>query len=106
MRTALVLLFLLAVASVPGAMLPQEGLDPQAVQQDYAAHPSLAPLLARVSVVHGFAAPWFAAIYLLLFASLAGCVIPRTFRLVGSGRQPAPRAPTQLRRLPARAGLR
>ena len=32
-----------------------------------------------------FAAPWFAAIYLLLFLSLAGCVLPRTFRLVGAG---------------------
>ena len=40
MRTALVLLFLLAVASVPGSMLPQQGIDPQAVQQYYAAHPA------------------------------------------------------------------
>ena len=95
MRTALVLLFLLAVASVPGSVLPQQGIDPQAVQQYYAAHPSLAPLLARLSLFNVFAAPWFAAIYLLLFASLAGCVIPRTFRLAGSARQQPPRAPRQ-----------
>jgi cytochrome c biogenesis protein len=100
MRTALVLLFLLAVASVPGSMLPQEGIDPQAVQQYYAAHPSLAPLLARLSLFNVFAAPWFAAIYLLLFASLAGCVIPRTFRLAGSARQQPPQAPANLSRLP------
>jgi cytochrome c biogenesis protein len=100
MRTALVLLFLLAVASVPGSMLPQEGIDPQAVQQYYAAHPSLAPLLARLSLFNVFAAPWFAAIYLLLFASLAGCVIPRTFRLAGSARQQPPPAPANLSRLP------
>ena len=103
MRTALVLLFLLAVASVPGSVLPQEGINPQAVQQYYAAHPSLAPLLARLSLFSVFAAPWFAAIYLLLFASLAGCVIPRTFRLAGSARQQPPRAPANLSRLPLTA---
>ena len=31
MRTALILLFLLALASVPGSVLPQEGIDPAAV---------------------------------------------------------------------------
>jgi cytochrome c biogenesis protein len=100
MRTALVLLFLLALASVPGSVLPQQGIDPQAVQQYYAAHPSLAPWLARLSLFSVFAAPWFAAVYLLLFLSLAGCVIPRTFRLVGAARQQPPRAPRNLARLP------
>ena len=41
MRTALILLFLLALGSVPGSVLPQQGIDPQAVQQYYAAHPAL-----------------------------------------------------------------
>ena len=100
MRTALVLLFLLAVASVPGSVLPQQGIDPQAVDQYYAAHPALAPWLARLSLFNVFAAPWFAAIYLLLFLSLAGCVVPRTFRLAGSARQQPPRAPRHLSRLP------
>jgi cytochrome c biogenesis protein len=103
MRTALVLLFLLAVASVPGSILPQEGIDPAAVSQYYTAHPALAPVLARLSLFNVFAAPWFAAIYLLLFASLAGCVLPRTFRLVGSARQLPPRAPRNLARLPLTA---
>ena len=70
-RTALVLLFLLAVASVPGSLLPQQGIDPAAVQQYYVSHPALAPWLARLSLFNVFAAPWFAAIYLLLFLSLA-----------------------------------
>jgi cytochrome c biogenesis protein len=100
MRTALILLFLLALASVPGSVLPQEGVDPAAVSQYYAAHPSLAPLLNKLSLFSVFAAPWFAAIYLLLFASLAGCVLPRTFRLAGSARQKPPRAPRNLARLP------
>jgi len=100
MRTALVLLFLLAVASVPGSVIPQEGIDPAAVSQYYAAHPALAPILARLSLFSVFAAPWFAAIYLLLFLSLAGCVLPRAFRLAGSARQLPPRAPSNLSRLP------
>jgi cytochrome c biogenesis protein len=103
MRTALILLFLLAVGSVPGSMLPQQGLDPQAVQHYYTAHPALAPLLARLSLFDVFGAPWYAAIYLLLFLSLAGCVIPRTFRLAGSARQQPPRAPRNVSRLPLAA---
>jgi cytochrome c biogenesis protein len=100
MRTALILLFLLALASVPGSVLPQEGTDPAAVSQYYTSHPSLAPLLNKLSLFNVFSAPWFAAIYLLLFASLAGCVLPRTVRLVGSARQRPPRAPRNLARLP------
>jgi len=103
MRTALVLLFLLAVASVPGSVIPQQGIDPAAVAQYYTAHPALAPIMARLSLFNVFAAPWFAAIYLLLFLSLAGCVLPRTFRLVGSARQLPPRAPRNLTRLPLAA---
>jgi len=106
MRTALILLFLLALASVPGSVLPQQGIDPAAVSQYYQSHPALAPILNRLSLFNVFAAPWFAAIYLLLFASLAGCVLPRTVRLVGSARQQPPRAPTNLARLPASARYR
>ena len=100
MRTALVLLFLLALASIPGSILPQEGIDPAAVSQYYASHPTLAPILARLSAFDVFGAPWFAAIYLLLFTSLAGCVLPRAFRLARSSRQPPPKAPRNLGRLP------
>jgi cytochrome c biogenesis protein len=100
MRTALVLLFLLALASIPGSVLPQQGIDPAAVSQYYAQHPSLAPVLARLSAFNVFGAPWFAAIYLLLFTSLAGCVLPRTYRMARSARQPPPAAPRHLSRLP------
>jgi cytochrome c biogenesis protein len=100
MRTALILLFLLALGSIPGSVLPQEGTDQSSVQQYFTAHPTLAPWLNRLGLFNVFAAPWFAAIYLLLFASLIGCVVPRTFRLVGSARTPPPRAPRNLARLP------
>jgi cytochrome c biogenesis protein len=100
MRTALVLLFLLAVASVPGSMLPQNGTDPVKVQQYISQHPLLGPLLNRLSLFDVFAAPWFAAIYLLLFTSLAGCVLPRAFRLAVSARAKPPAAPRHPARLP------
>jgi cytochrome c biogenesis protein len=100
MRTALILLFLLALGSVPGSILPQEGSDPASVTQYFGSHPGLAPWLNRLGLFNVFAAPWFAAIYILLFASLVGCVVPRTFKLVGSARTPPPRAPRNLARLP------
>jgi len=103
MRIALVLLFLLALGSVPGSMLPQQGSDPGGVQQYFTAHPGLAPWLNRFGLFNVFGAPWFAAIYLLLFASLVGCVVPRTFRLAGSARALPPRAPRYLSRLPRSA---
>ncbi|MBO0805795.1 MAG: cytochrome c biogenesis protein ResB [Nocardiopsaceae bacterium] len=105
MRTALILLFLLALASVPGSILPQEGADPASVQQYFAQHPALAPWLNRLGLFNVFASPWFAAIYLLLFVSLVGCVVPRTFRLAGSTRTPPPKAPRFLSRLPHSASF-
>ena len=100
MRTALILLFLLALGAVPGSILPQEGSDPAEVTQYFASHPGIAPWLNHLGLFNVFAAPWFAAIYILLFASLVGCVVPRTFKLVGSARTPPPRAPRNLARLP------
>ena len=103
MRIALILLFLLALGSMPGSILPQEGTNPGGVQQYFASHPALAPALNHLGLFNVFGAPWFAAIYLLLFTSLAGCVVPRTFRLAGSARSLPPRAPRQLTKLPRSA---
>ncbi len=100
MRTALVLLFLLALASVPGSVLPQQGINPAGVQQYYQAHPAVASALNALGLFNVFASPWFAAIYLLLFTSLAGCVLPRTYRLAVSAGAPPPRAPRYPARLP------
>ncbi len=100
MRTALILLFLLAAGSVPGSLLPQDATNPSGVSQYYLSHPLLARVLGGLSLFNVFGAPWFAAIYILLFTSLVGCVLPRTLRLAGSARQPPPRAPSNLGRLP------
>ena len=100
MRTALILLFLLAVAAVPGSLLPQRSLNPTKVSQYYAEHKTLAPILSRLGFFGVFAAPWFAAIYLLLAVSLIGCLIPR-IRLHAKAirTKPLP-APRNLNRLP------
>jgi cytochrome c biogenesis protein len=101
MRTALLLLFLLALASVPGSFLPQRGLNPVAVQEYFAEHPDLAPVLDRLSLFDVFAAPWFAAVYLLLFVSLIGCLGPRIRLHAKALRTPPPAVPRVLSRMPA-----
>src|ERR1700746_3034795 len=67
MRIALILLFLLALASAPRSMLPPQCRNTSGVLQYYTSHPALAPWLNRFGLFNVFAAPWFAAIYLLLF---------------------------------------
>jgi cytochrome c biogenesis protein len=99
MRTALLLLSLLALAAVPGTLLPQRGLNPVKVDDFFTAHPSLAPFLDRLSLFDVFAAPWFAAIYLLLFVSLIGCLFPRIRLHARALRRKPPAAPKRLERL-------
>ncbi|MFI7602865.1 cytochrome c biogenesis protein ResB [Actinoplanes sp. NPDC049681] len=100
MRTALVLLFLLAVAAIPGSVLPQRALNTEKVAAYYQAHPDLAPVLNRLGGFAVYASPWFAAIYLLLFTSLIGCVVPRLLDHVRALRTVPPDAPRRLERLP------
>jgi cytochrome c biogenesis protein len=106
MRTALILLFLLALAAVPGSVLPQHASSPLRVRQYYAKHPTLAPIINAVGGFDVFGSPWFAAIYLLLFISLAGCVIPRSRRHIRAMRARPPAAPRNLGRLPSFASWR
>ncbi|MGX7677624.1 cytochrome c biogenesis protein ResB [Jatrophihabitans sp. DSM 45814] len=77
MRTALVLLFLLALAAVPGSLLPQRPLNPAKVQTYLATHGAWGRLLDSLGAFDVFGSFWFAAVYLLLFVSLIGCLIPR-----------------------------
>ena len=87
MRTALILLLLLALASIPGSVFPQRGTDAARVQDWIDANPTTGPWLDRLGMFDVFAAPWFAAIYLLLCISLIGCIIPRTAEFVRLGPQ-------------------
>ncbi len=100
MRTALLLLFLLALGAVPGGFLPQRSLNPVQVDSYLADHPTSGPILDRLSLFDVFAAPWFAAVYLLLFVSLAGCLVPRIRLHARALRKPPPQAPRHLSRLP------
>jgi cytochrome c biogenesis protein len=103
MRTALVLLFLLAVAAIPGSVFPQRPVNAENVSKYYAAHPTLAPLLDRLGGFDVYASAWFAAIYLLLFTSLVGCVVPRLLDHARALRAAPPDAPKRLDRLPQHA---
>jgi cytochrome c biogenesis protein len=103
MRTALMLLFLLALAALPGALLPQYSLNPQRVRTYQAQHPHLAPVLDRLGFFEVFASPWFAAIYLLLFVSLVGCVVPRSVEYARQLRRAPVATPRNLGRLPHHA---
>jgi cytochrome c biogenesis protein len=99
MRTALLLLFLLAVAAAPGSLLPQYNLNSDKVDTYYQQHPTLAPILDKAGMFDVFSSPWFAAIYLLLFVSLVGCLTPRIRVHVRALRRTPPDAPRQLSRL-------
>ena len=104
MRTALVLLFLLALAAIPGSVLPQRNINIEKVGQYLVDHPKLGPFLDRLWAFDVFGSPWFSAIYLLLFTSLVGCVAPRLMDHVRALRSVPPDAPRRLDRLPQHAG--
>ncbi len=104
MRTALVLLFLLALASLPGALLPQWSTGRAKTAQYILDHPTIGPWLNRLGLFNVFSAPWFAAVYLLLFISLIGCLTPRSWELLRQIRTgPPATAPRNLSRLPHHA---
>ncbi|GAT15628.1 cytochrome c biogenesis protein ResB [Mycolicibacterium thermoresistibile] len=100
MGTALVLLFLLALAAIPGALLPQRNLNEGKVAEYIAEHPTLGPWLDRLQAFDVFSSFWFTAIYVLLFVSLVGCLTPRTVDHVRSLRATPVPAPRNLSRLP------
>lgn len=99
MRTALVLLLLLAIAAIPGSLVPQTSSDPNGVIQYKAENPELAAVLDWFGVFNTYTSVWFSAIYLLLFVSLIGCVIPRTKHHFDAMRSQPPKTPARLARL-------
>lgn len=106
MGTALVLLFLLALAAIPGALLPQRGLNAAKVDDYLAAHPLIGPWLDELQAFDVFSSFWFTAIYVLLFVSLVGCLAPRTIEHARSLRATPVAAPRNLARLPKHAHAR
>jgi cytochrome c biogenesis protein len=100
MRTALFLLLLLAIAAVPGSVFPQRRIDAAAVTSYLAAHRASGPWLDRIGAFDVYSSAWFSAIYLLLFISLVGCVLPRSRQHWRAARAAPPRTPRNLERLP------
>jgi cytochrome c biogenesis protein len=99
MRTALFLLLMLAFAAIPGSLVPQRGSDPNGVTQFRADNPDLYPVLDGLQVFDTYSSVWFSSIYLLLFISLIGCVVPRAKHHLDALRQAPPKTPARLSRL-------
>ncbi|WP_085370055.1 cytochrome c biogenesis protein ResB [Leifsonia sp. NCR5] len=99
MRTALLLLLLLAVAAVPGSLFPQRTADPNGVAQWEKDNPDVFGFVDNLGLFDVYQSPWFSAIYLLLFTSLIGCVIPRVKHHWKALRSRPPRTPFRLSRL-------
>ena len=99
MRTALFLLLLLAVAAIPGSLVPQRSSDPNGVVQYRIDNPELFPVLEAVQAFDTYTSVWFSSIYLLLFLSLIGCVLPRTRHHLAALRSKPPRTPARLSRM-------
>lgn len=106
MRTALLLLLLLALAAVPGSVIPQSGVDSLKTGQWQDRHPKLTPIYERLGLFSVYDSVWFAAIYLLLVVSLVGCIVPRCLVYWRAFRSPPPGAPRNLDRLPAHTSYR
>ncbi|GAA3223529.1 hypothetical protein GCM10020256_31730 [Streptomyces thermocoprophilus] len=90
MRVALLLLLLLSLAAIPGSVIPQTGIDALKVADFRQRHTTLAPIYDKLGLFHVYSSVWFSAIYILLFVSLIGCIVPRTWQFVGQlrGRPP------------------
>ncbi|MGW1542450.1 cytochrome c biogenesis protein ResB [Streptomyces sp. NPDC002309] len=101
MRVALLLLLLLSLAAIPGSLIPQTGVDATRVADFRERHETLAPLYDTLGLFQVYSSVWFSAIYILLFVSLIGCIVPRTWQFVGQLRGRPPGAPRRLTRLPA-----
>ncbi|MFF5522800.1 cytochrome c biogenesis protein ResB [Streptomyces coeruleorubidus] len=101
MRVALLLLLLLSLGAIPGSLIPQSGQDETKVADFRKANPTLGDVYDKLGLFHVYSSVWFSAVYILLFISLIGCIVPRTWQFVGQLRGRPPRAPSRLNRLPA-----
>lgn len=108
MRVALILLFLLSLAAIPGSLIPQyqNGQGQLKVEAWKAQHATVAPVYEKLQLFDVYSSVWFSAIYILLFVSLAGCIVPRTWQFVGVLRSQPPAAPRNLTRMPVHAAWR
>lgn len=100
MRTALLLLFLLAIAAIPGSIIPQRNTEPIEVMDFQERNPGWTRILEPLGFFDIYTSAVFSAVYLLLFASLIGCITPRVGKYWSAVRKPPPRLPARIERLP------
>lgn len=103
MRVALLLLMMLAVAALPGSFFPQRPAEPERVVRYLEDNPGTGAWLDRLGFFDVYASPWFSAIYLLLFISLVGCILPRVTAHARALRAEPPRVPRSFARFAVRA---
>jgi cytochrome c biogenesis protein len=97
MRTALIILLILAAGSVIGSLLPQIPNSPERVGRYLDDHGVWGTFLFRAGFFDVYGSWWFALITTLLFVSLAACLFPRTRAMLRALRQ----RPVQARELDA-----
>ena len=99
MRTALILLLLLGVAAIPGSLFPQRTQNPLKVSDFFKSNPGTAKFLDQLHIFDVYSSPWFSSIYILLFISLIGCVLPRSFEHLKGIRAKPSLTPKNLNRM-------
>ena len=105
MRTALTLLFVAALAAIPGSLIPQRPVSPVQVREFINENPRLGGIYDAVGLFEVYTSPWFSAIYLLLLVSLIGCIVPRIGVYARALRAEPVNTPRNLSRLPAYAKI-
>jgi cytochrome c biogenesis protein len=100
MRVALILLFLLSLGAIPGSLIPQNSVDEVKVRTWKTNNEFWTPVFEKLQLFDVYSSVWFSAIYILLFVSLIGCIVPRTWQFTGQLRGRPPGAPKRLTRLP------
>lgn len=98
MRNAIIMLLLLVIALIPASLLPQKRQDPVLAEQWIEDNGVWGTILDALGFFNILTAPWFAAIYILLFISLVGCIVPRSFSLARDLRSGPGRVPGRLDR--------
>src|SRR5690625_1797232 len=102
MRVAFMLLLTLSIAALPGSVLPQRPQDPGELVRYLDDFPTWGEMLDRLGFFDVFSSVWFSAIYLLLFVSLIGCILPRTKVHLKALRTQPPKPPRRFDRFRAR----
>jgi cytochrome c biogenesis protein len=77
MRTAIILLFLLAAGSAVGSLFPQRAISARAVAEWQDKYPGWTPVAEFFELFDVYGSWWFTPIYLLLLVSLVGCLTRR-----------------------------